>query len=336
MTPGSYQWRPKLTRRSLVLQLLAWGQSKPQAETSQFDLSLLDDWLTPTDLFFVREHFPAPAVTIHGWKLSVGGAVEAPFEIPYDDLVRLERKVLPVTLECAENPVGGGLVSTAEWAGVSLKPFVERARPRAEGRFVRLTGADGFSRSIPLDKAIAADTLVAWSMNGNKLAGNHGFPWRAIVPGWYGMSSVKWLRSVEVTDREDPSEAYRRRVRSLLAGVRVAEPVQEMLVKSVFSRPVEGAILTGRRFRVRGAAWGGPSPVQSVEVSTDGGKAWGRAGLGKPVPYAWTFWEHEWKIPGAGEYELVVRAGGQPPERASDRVDQYEQNGWQRIRVAVR
>jgi len=318
------------------VQLLAWGQSKPPAETSEFDLSLLDDWLTPHDLFFVREHFPAPAVSVHGWKLSVGGAVDAPFEIPYDDLVQQERRVLPATLECAENPVGGGLVSTAEWTGVSLASLVEKARPRPEGRYVRLTGADGFTRTLPLAKALHPDTLVVWGMNGNKLPGNHGFPLRAIVPGWYGMSSVKWLRVVDLTDREDTSEAYRRRLRSLLAGVRVAEPVGAVEVKSVFSRPLEAAILTGRRFVARGAAWAGEKPVQTVEVSTDGGKSWGRAGLGKPVPYTWVLWEYEWKIPGAGDYELVVRADGQPAERASERVDEYEQNVWQRIRVTVK
>lgn len=316
--------------------IAAWGQSKPQAETSEFDLSLLDQWLTPQDLFFVREHFPAPAVSVHGWKLSVAGAVDAPFEILYDDLVQQERRVLPATLECAENPVGGGLVSTAEWTGVSLASLVEKARPRPEGRFVRLTGADGFTRTLPLAKALHADTLVAWGMNGNKLPGNHGFPLRALVPGWYGMSSVKWLRAVEVTDREDTSEAYRRRLRSLLAGVRVAEPVGAVEVKSVFSRPLEGAILTGRRFVVRGAAWAGEKQVQTVEVSADGGKSWGRAGLGKAVPYTWVLWEYEWKIPGAGEYELVVRADGQPSERASERADEYEQNSWQRIRVTVK
>ena len=324
------------TRRSLLVQLLAWGQSKPQAETSEFDLSLLDQWLTPQDLFFVREHFPAPAVSVHGWKLSVAGAVDAPFEILYDDLVQQERRVLPATLECAENPVGGGLVSTAEWTGVSLASLVAKARLRPEGRFLRLTGADGFTRTLPLAKALHADTLVVWSMNGNKLPGNHGFPLRAIVPGWYGMSSVKWLRTVEVTDREDTSEAYRRRLRSLLAGVRVAEPVGAVAVKSVFSRPLEGAILTGRRFVVRGAAWAGEKPVQAVDVSADGGKSWGRAGLGKPVPYTWALWEYEWKIPAAGDYELVVRADGQPGERAPDRVDEYEQNSWQRIRVTVK
>ena len=303
-----------------------WAQSRPQAEISQLDLSLIDDVLTPNDLFFIREHFPAPAVSIHAWKLAVGEA-----SVGLDDLMQQPRKILTATIECAENPVGGGLVSTAEWTGASLGPLLEKARLR--GRFVRLTGADSFARTLPLEKAMHPDTLLAWAMNGERLPAAHGFPVRAIVPGWYGMESVKWLRSVEGTDQEDTSTAYRRRVRSLLAGMRVTEPVRAMQVKSVFSRPLDGAILVGRRFVMRGAAWGGEG---GVEVSTDGGKTWAGAQVGKAKPYTWGLWEWDWKIPRAGEYELVVRAAGQPAERASERVDEYEQNAWQRARVVVK
>jgi DMSO/TMAO reductase YedYZ molybdopterin-dependent catalytic subunit len=304
----------------------AWGQSRPQAEISQLDLSLLDGLLTPTDLFFLREHFPAPEVSIHGWKLSLGET-----DLTLDALMQQPRRSLTATLECAENPVGGGLVSTAEWAGTPLGPLLEKAQVR--GPLVRLTGADGFTRTLPRHKAMHPDTLLAWAMNGERLPANHGFPLRALVPGWYGMESVKWLRSVEGTDLEDRSPSYRRRVRSLLAGERVTDPVREIQPKSVFSRPMDGAILSGRRFVMRGAAWGGPGPVH---VSADGGRTWASARLDESKPYTWALWEWEWKIPQAGEFELVVRAAGQPPERASDRADEYEQNAWQRLQVVVR
>jgi DMSO/TMAO reductase YedYZ molybdopterin-dependent catalytic subunit len=290
------------------------------------DLSLIDGLLTPTDLFFVREHSPAPEISIHGWKLAVGDT-----SLSLDDLMGQPRRTLTATLECAENPVGGGLVSTAEWTGTPLGPLLEKAQIR--GPLVRITGADGFSRTLPRDKAMHPDTLLAWAMNGERLPPNHGFPLRSLVPGWYGMESVKWLRSVEGTDLEDRSNSYRRRVRSLLAGERVAEPVREIQVKSVFSRPLDGAILSGRRFVVRGAAWGSAG---AVAVSTDGGRTWASARTSESKPYTWTLWEWEWKIPQAGEYELVVRAAGQPAERAPDRADDYEQNAWQRVRVVVR
>lgn len=316
---------------------LPWAQmAARKAETSAFDLSLLDEGATPNDLFFVREHFPAPAVAQQNWKLAVGGAVENPFELSYDELVAEPRKSLGVTLECAENPAGGGLVSHAEWSGSSLAALVDRARPRGEARLVRLRGADGdYARSIPIEKARHPATLLAHRMNGERLPPAHGFPLRAVIPGWYGMDSVKWLTHIELLAGPDHNAfPYVRRVRSLL-GERIAGPVTAMQVKSVFARPQDGAILVGRRFTIRGAAWAGENRVQAVEVSTDGGESWHAARVGDTEPYAWVRWEYEWKIPRPGEYKLMVRAAGQPGERPADRIDDYEQNGWQTVGVRV-
>lgn len=334
-----------LSRRAFLggsLAAAAWGQ---QPEVSAFDLSLLDDWLTPTESFFVREHFPLPKVSAHGWTLQLGGAVAAPYEISYDDLLREPRKVLPATLECAENPVGGGLVSHAEWTGVSLDSLLERAQPVPEARAVRLVAADGYRRSIPLAKARHADTLIAHGMNGERLTEKHGLPLRAVVPGWYGMDSVKWLQRIEVLTEEDDnpptSRDYVRLTRSMLLGLRPAGRVAAMGVKAAFSRPVDGAILIGRQFTVRGAAWAGENRVRSVEVSVDGGKSWGPARLSpEPLPYAWAHWAYDWKVSGPGAHELVVRATddadrAQPAERARDRADHYEQDSWQTVRVTV-
>jgi DMSO/TMAO reductase YedYZ molybdopterin-dependent catalytic subunit len=347
---ASYRWPSKwlgdggqrpLSRRTLLASAFACTLKGQKPEISSFDFSLLDEGPTPPDLFFVREHFPAPKVSSAGWKLSVRGAVADPFEIPFDELIAQPRKTLPVTVECAENPMAGGLVSHAEWSGVSLASLLEKAHPGAEGRFVRLSGADGFSRSIPLEKAVHPDTLVAHTMNGEKLPVNHGFPLRALVPGWYGMDSVKWLREVEVLPGEAPEQGYARQVRSLLAGARPAGPVTAMNVKSVFSRPVDGAILASRRFIVRGAAWAGENRVRHVEVSVDGGKSWRVARLlTAPQPYAWVHWSCDWTIARAGSYELAVRAVDdkgrqQPAERPSDRIDDYEWNAYQTIRVTV-
>jgi DMSO/TMAO reductase YedYZ molybdopterin-dependent catalytic subunit len=319
----------------------ACGLRAQKPEVSSFDLSLLDDGTTPVDLFFVREHFPAPAVSAAGWKLSVGGAVAAPLEIPYDDLAGRPRRKLAVTIECAENPVGGGLVSHAEWSGVSLAALIEAARPAADASFVRLSGADGYARTIPLPKAIHPDTLVVNQMNGGKLPVSHGFPLRALIPGWYGMDSIKWLRRVDVLAAAEAGQGYERQVRSLLAGMRTTDPVTAMQVKSAFSRPLDGAILTRRRFVIRGAAWAGENRVRLVEVSTDGGKKWTPARLDREaLPYAWVCWSYDWRIVSAGPYDLSVRATDhqgrrQPAERASDRVDGYELNIPQIIRVTV-
>ena len=327
-----------------------------KAEISEFDLSLLDECVTPNDLFFVREHFPAVSVAAETWNLEFTGAVANPFAISYEELLQQPRQTLSATLECAENPAGGGLVSHAEWVGASLGKLLEKAQPSAGARLVRLHGLDGepgggtsYIRSLPFEKAMHPHTLLAHRMNGARLPREHGFPLRAIVPGWYGMDSVKWLRLVEVLNEADESPTlgagYVRQVRSFLSGTRRDGLVREMLVKSAFTRPMDGAILRGRRFVARGAAWAGESRVRGVEVSTDGGGTWQTArlsasGCPEPGPYAWLLWEYDWKIPGPGKYVLVVRATDdkgrvQPAERPSERVDPYEWNAWQRINVIV-
>ena len=347
---GSYRWRSKWpgdggrrkpTRRMLLAAPFLALLRAQKPEIRSFDFSLLDDWTVPAELFFVREHFPAPAVSAAGWKLSVTGAVAAPLEVTFDDLAHYPRKALPVTLECAENPVGGGLVGHAEWVGCSLAAVLEKARVTGAARFVRLTGADGFERTIPLEKAIHPDTVIARSMNGDKLPVSHGFPLRAIVPGWYGMDSVKWLRSVELLPGASSHAEYTRLTRSLLAGAQPAGPVAAMEVKSAFSRPLDGAILSSRRFIVRGAAWAGENRVRRVELSTDEQRTWAPANVASdPLPYCWVHWSYEWKIPGRGQYALSVRAEDdrgrrQPTERQRERADPYELNSWQTVRVTV-
>src|SRR6266498_1580696 len=147
-TRGFYRWHSKwpgdggqhlLSRRVLLASALACVSKAQNTEISNFDLSLLDEWTVPSDLFFVRNHFPVPNVSAAGWKLQVNGAVSMPFEISYEDLLGLPRKSLPVTIECAENQVGGGLVSHAEWGGFSLASILTKAVTGQDARFVRLS-----------------------------------------------------------------------------------------------------------------------------------------------------------------------------------------------------
>src|SRR5881392_3427224 len=186
----------------------------------------VESFITPTKSFYVRTHFPIPKIDRDAWWLHVEGEVERPFVINYEELVKLEPRAIPVTLECAGNnrdflepKVKGvqwrlGAVGTAQWTGVSLSVLLDRAKPKPQASEVVLEGADGgiledqksppgklhFARSIPLEKA-RADVLLAYKMNGSDLPSEHGFPVRAIVPGWYAMASIKWLQRIIVTDQ---------------------------------------------------------------------------------------------------------------------------------------
>jgi len=314
----------------------------------------LNGFITPTESFYVRTHFPVPKIERNKWRLRVEGEVEAPFEIAFDDLLKLESRKIPVTLECAGNSrnflepkVKGvqwelGAVGTAEWTGVSLSILLERARVKANGREVILEGADGgeledpkrpagelkFARSIPLDKA-RGDVLLAYRMNDVDLPPEHGFPLRAIVPGWYAMASVKWLQRIIVTDKpftgyyQTLDYAYWKRREDLAELV----PLAEMQIKAEIARPVEGEVVAANSIvRVRGAAWSGEGDVTTVELSTDGGASWSETKLiDKPIRNAWRLWEFEWHTPtAAGKQTLVARATDsrgrtQPIERDPDR-----------------
>src|SRR5690606_18527196 len=170
-------------------------------------------YLTPNDLFFVRTHFATPQIDEKSWTLAIEGAVGHALEFSYHELIQLPQIKLPVTLECAENPIDGGLVSTAEWTGVPFQWLLRRAEPATGTKYIRLWGADRdpqskrfYSRVIPIEKAMHTDSLVAYQMNGQALSATHGFPARVILPGWYGMDSVKWLKKIEALSSEPDNE----------------------------------------------------------------------------------------------------------------------------------
>ena len=228
-----------------------------------------------------------------------------------------------------------GGVSTAEWIGVPLATILEQAGIKEGALEVILQGADKgelkeepktpgeihFVRSLPIDKARQLEVILAYQMNGEDLSPEHGFPVRAIVPGWYGMASVKWLTSIEVTTQpfqgywQTAEYAYWKRK----SGEPVLVPVSELQTKSEIARPVRSeAIAVGSRYRVFGAAWSS-NEIKKVELSTDGGEHWSAAKLlGDALPYAWRLWEYEWQVPKIpGKHTLMSRAtdaeGNQQP-----------------------
>jgi len=313
----------------------------------------LDGFITPTKSFYVRTHFPIPKIDKNRWRLRVEGEVERPFEINYGELVKLESQKIPVTLECAGNnrnfldpkvkgvQWGLGAVGNAEWTGVPLSILLDRAGIKPSAREIILEGADRgkledskspageikFSRSIPLEKA--RDVLLAYKMNDVDLPAEHGFPVRAIVPGWYAMASIKWLQRIAVTDK--PFNGYYQTLDYAFWKRRgdVAELValSEMQTKAEIARPSEGEIVPANsNVRLHGAAWTGSGEITKVEISSDDGATWNEAKLlGESKPNSWRLWEFDWKTPNRpGKATLIARAtdsngSTQPPERDPDR-----------------
>lgn len=324
----------------------------------EFPFANLSRWHTPSAQFFVRSHFNVPELDPHDWSLRVEGHVEQPFEIGFDELQRLEHATHSALLECAGNgrvylqPLQPGLrweqggVSNAEWTGVPLAALLQRARIRPGAIEVILEGHDRghiglpnpssageipFARSLPLSKAQDRHTLLAWKMNGEELTPAHGFPLRAVVPGWYGMASIKWLKRIVVTDQ--PFQGYFQTFNYTIwsrpeHGLATLVPVTELDVKSQIARPVaHETIAAGRTCRIFGAAWAGAPEITRVDISTDGGKSWSAAELDdRSEPYAWRFFHLDWKTPARGAHTLMARATDargrvQAMERDPDRRD---------------
>lgn len=320
----------------------------------EFPISELKDAIVPTEHFFVRSHFAVPEIDLKTWRLKVEGAVEKPVELTLEELQGLPSRSLTATIECAGNgrvhltpqvlglQWGQGAVGNAVWEGVPLAALLDKVGAKGSAIEVVLEGADQgavnsdpkspgpihFARSIPIEKAKKEEVLLALKMNGEPLTAAHGYPLRAVVGGWYGMASIKWLKRIIVSDKPfggffqtlDYSYFERR------DGLPTLLPVTAMQPKAILARPgVAEVIPAGKPFRLFGAAWAGEQAIAKVDVSVDGGKSWLAAKvLGEPKPVQWVLWEYEWEKPARGPASIVARATDdrgrtQPATRDPDR-----------------
>jgi DMSO/TMAO reductase YedYZ molybdopterin-dependent catalytic subunit len=293
--------------------------------------------ITPTGLHYVRSNFALPA---HDGTLEVGGAVTNPITLTLDDLRAMPAHERAVTLECAGNgrletrplpigePWGDYAVSTARWTGALLHEVLEQARPTADGMDVRFEGADHgayhlqpvlpdtnkddltFIRALPLTHAAdpAAEILIAYEMNGAPLGPDHGAPFRLIVPHWYAVASVKWLKRIDILTESFAGE-FQTGHYIYEWPDRPHEPVTLMRVRARITDPAHGSRLSRGTHTVRGKAWSGTGPVTRVDVSFTGEGDWHTAQLQPPKgPYQWQDWSFDWDANDIGRHTLRARA----------------------------
>ena len=328
----------------------------------------IDSWITPVNHFFVRNHMHEPVtLDVATWQLKISGEVEKPITISYDELVRMDPHAVTNTLECAGNgrafhvphvpgvQWGKGAVGTARFSGPRLVDVLARAGVKPTGKHVMFQGLDEvpgrvppFIRSIPIEKASDADTLVAVRMNGEPLSRHHGFPARALVPGWVGAASCKWLSEIKVLDREFDGNfmkpGYRMPNHPLKPGdplnLEDSHPLTSLGVKSVIAAPVEGWAVRSRSVHIRGAAWAGEAEIVKVEISTDDGATWQAAQLGREqAKYAWRLWSYSWKAPKPGDFTILSRAtdsqGRTQPATAEWNPSGYLYNAYDQVKLHV-
>ena len=320
--------------------------------------------ITPVGMHYMLTHFDIPDVDADAWRLSIGGLVTAPRTVSLPELLARDPVTLAVTLECAGNgrtmlsprptnqPWGLEAVSTAEWTGIPLRDVIGADELQEGAIELVFTGADEgtqngvrhrFQRSLGITDAARPEVLLAYAMNGRPLEPQHGAPVRLIVPGWYGMASVKWLTSIDAV--AEPFTGYQQ-ARSYTIRQSADDrgvPVTRIAVRALMIPPgrpdfptLERAVDAGP-VRIRGRAWSGEAPVERVEVAVDG--AWADAMLEAPIgPFAWQGWSFDWQAE-PGRRRLSCRATdangrAQPLEQAWN-LGGYCNNMVQRLELTV-
>jgi DMSO/TMAO reductase YedYZ molybdopterin-dependent catalytic subunit len=327
--------------------------------------SLIGGVVMPNAHFYVRNHFQIPKLDPLVWRLDVGGLVERPLSLSLHDLKNMRSQTQIVTLECAGNgrslldaSIEGekwelGAVSTAEWTGVPLAEVLERVGIKAGAREVLFRGVDRgtlpggtepihFERSLTLSDAQSSEVLLAYAMNGEPLPIQHGYPLRVVVPGWYAVTSVKWLTEIKVIDKRFTghyqADVYHYEWKR--GGQIVREPVTLQRVRSLITEPGANFDVERGELAIRGVAWSGAAPIAGVEVSIANGP-WEQARLvGERSKHSWQWWELISRFDGPGTTKIRARAhdlaGNCQPEQAEWNRLGYGNNAVQEVPVRVR
>lgn len=322
--------------------------------------------VTPTGMHYLLIHYDIPAVSADDWGLNIEGLVSKPLRLTLEEIKKRPAQTVAVTMECAGNgralfaprrisqPWINEAIGTAEWTGTPLRSLLAEAGLRNDAVEIVFTGLDtgveggevqSYQRSLSVSEALREEVMLAYEMNGEPLQPQHGYPLRLLVPGWYGMTSVKWLERIEAVP--EPFQGYQmaRVYRYAAAPDDPGDPVSLIRVRALMIPPGIPDFLTRTRLlragaiNLAGQTWAGRSSVSRVEVSVDDGSTWSEAQMGEIIsPYAWRPWTFLWNAePGA--HTLCVRAtdgdGNVQPREQQWNFGGYGNNGFQRVKVIV-
>jgi DMSO/TMAO reductase YedYZ molybdopterin-dependent catalytic subunit len=268
--------------------------------------------ITPNDRFYrIDINVAIPTIIADMWNLRVTGLIDNPLELTYGELKSLPSMEEYATLECVSNKVGGDLISTALWKGVSLKSVLEMAQVKPEATYVVFRCFDGYDVGIPLEKGLEETTLLAYEMNRATLPADHGFPVRAIVPGIYGMMNAKWVTEIELVDtvydgfwqRKGWSNEAKYKIHSTIVAPGSA------LSNRFGSLGMATTVTLGNKVPIAGIAFAGNVGISKVEVSMDGGNSWQEARMKRPISInSWVLWYIEWNPESQGTHTISIRA----------------------------
>ena len=347
--------------------LITYEEARLAFRCHGFHLELLDRPITPLGSHFQLIHFDIPTLSSDGYSVTLGGRVANPVTLSLADLRRRPQVTQASILECAGTgrayahpraiyvPWSNEDIGVFEYTGTRLGPILREAGLLGDATEVVFTGHDAgydlgvhhaFERALPIDEAMADEVILAWEANGQPLLPAHGFPLRLVVPTWYGMASVKWLKAITVIDHPfqgvEQTQVYRRTFTASDAG----RPIQKKAVRSSLKPPGDPDLISRHRFLergthvIRGMAWSGHGRIVKVEVSTDGLRTWRDADLGESgFPATWTPWQFSWRATTPGEHVIGSRAtdatGNVQPLRPFWNVQGMAQNAVEPVAVRV-
>jgi DMSO/TMAO reductase YedYZ molybdopterin-dependent catalytic subunit len=315
--------KPYLTTRSL------------QPENQETPIQFIESNHIDNRLFFRRNHFSYPTPSLSNYWVPINGFVNTPLLFSIQDLMTLPSRTIKNVLECSGNKrsyfepkVFGeqwekGAISQGYWKGISLKTLLEAAGMKEGAKEVVVEGYDygkrtdldnvyQYTRSLPLETALHPDTIIAYKYNDLPIPMQHGFPLRLIVPQWYAMASVKWVKQISVVDSnfKGPFQSIDYVYYPNKNNSSGAFPVTKMNVNSTIQKPLNMDTLNTGKHQIKGIAWSGQGHIIKVEISTDNGETWETATLGEQDPkgYSWVSWSFEWSASKKGEYTILSKA----------------------------
>ncbi len=316
---------------------------------SQTPLEVLGDHHLDNQDFFVRNHFSVPKIDMSVWRLTVGVPGDGTQLYSYEDLLKLPARSLEVALECAGNSRasvfppcegmlwGHGGVGCVTWTGVSVRDILENIEDIPEESEVLFLGDDEgsphgaglverYGMSIPIEKVLNPDTILAYNMNGATLPDDHGYPIRLVVPGWYGMTSVKWVSEIRIVLRPHEGFYQDKYYVFVTDGPETDEPnsrVDVIRVKSLITSVRRGQQIPSGQHIIEGKAWSGSGQITKIEFSPDNGKTWliGEI-VDAETQYGWRSWKCVWNADVKGRYLISVKATD------STGISQPEQFDW--------
>ncbi|WP_241158347.1 sulfite oxidase [Cohnella candidum] len=320
----------------------------------------------PEELLYRRNHFAYPTLQEEAYRITIQGAVSQPRVFDNQTIRSLPSRNVHVVLECAGNKRAffepktfgeqweRGAWAQGVWTGVPLSELLRYAgmKPSAQevvaegwdmGRRHDMPGIFPFARSIPVATAMHPDTLLAYAYNGSPLSPRHGFPYRLIVPRWYAMASVKWVRRIFVTESpfQGPFQSIDYQYYPDKTNPQIKYPVTIQHVNSSILTPRDRSIMRKGRHAIHGTAWTGLGEIDRVEISVDGGTSWREAKIERPTdrPHGWVLWRYDWDANQAGEYSILSRArdtsGRIQPMRAYWNRKGYGYNAADRIKILI-